>query len=413
MSSSRSLKKKEPPKKSKKGLVIGIVIASSVVLITIIVIVVIVLLRRRRTTPPTPTAPRTTPPTPAPTPTPEEPECEVTADCDAGQVCNTAEGTCVECLADLDCPSGRPTCNTVNNTCVPLECQNDGECTAPEAPFCISNECLECQNNGDCSGNTIYSSVNKNFCDTDNTCTECLVDGDCGVGECQSGVCCNLTPPTVATVNQGGVNSNITISGGYTTVQPLVAGDEVIVSVYDAANNLIFEKPPIPADGFYSFTQNSSLSAMSYKVGVELLRACGDTASSPLLSFTPVNSAPSSTGFLFPPTVSGNTGSTVNFNLSISTQGPWVNDPRIGIIARKNTPFEPSPRDIALNNVIQRNLTPTFTFFNSGFNANTYTLATTWPAVFGETWYYYMWIEASASNGNTVSRFHYGSYTIQ
>ena len=62
--------------------------------------------------------------------------------------CNLASGTCVECTANLHCPSsGKPVCDTSSNLCV--QCTDSSQCSGA-TPICSSNTCVACTTDAQC-----------------------------------------------------------------------------------------------------------------------------------------------------------------------------------------------------------------------------------------------------------------------
>jgi hypothetical protein len=57
------------------------------------------------------------------------------------------------CLSNDDCAdeSKKVRCNVAESECV--ECLADGDCAAPERPFCRTSDlkCIECREDGDCA----------------------------------------------------------------------------------------------------------------------------------------------------------------------------------------------------------------------------------------------------------------------
>jgi hypothetical protein len=90
-------------------------------------------------------------------------------------VCDTSTGACVECLMDVDCPSGK-LCN--NKACVP-GCTATHGCPDGGGMCNTGNKmCMVCMKDADCSGNTPR-------CDTNSgNCVECLPTNDnCSMGK--------------------------------------------------------------------------------------------------------------------------------------------------------------------------------------------------------------------------------------
>lgn len=255
------------------------------------------------------------------------------------------------------------------------------------------------------------------------TGAECAVDGDCGTGVCQNGVCCDLTPVTLSsTITKTGDNWNQTIAGSYTASQGIETGDQVIVSVYDAEANLIYEKPPVAANGSYSITANEisfpllgmrSINAdpnITYQFGLEFLRSCGTTESSTLQTFQITNNQTATPFAFFGPNATA-TGTTVNFFIPLRspTFSVYGNSPRFGILAR-NGNFNTNFTNIAQYDVLQRNLSGIFQYSDNGVDI--YNLGVTWPAAASQTWQWLMWVEGSPINGSTNSLFHVGTVTF-
>eukprot|EP00539_Tryblionella_compressa_P021032 CAMPEP_0178886954 /NCGR_PEP_ID=MMETSP0747-20121128/16308_1 /TAXON_ID=913974 /ORGANISM="Nitzschia punctata, Strain CCMP561" /LENGTH=927 /DNA_ID=CAMNT_0020556021 /DNA_START=260 /DNA_END=3043 /DNA_ORIENTATION=- len=91
---------------------------------------------------------------------------------------STDPGTCVECLADTDCPADRPLCDDTG-TCV--QCVDDGDCSEKECfdTVCSSNQCVRTPRENCCASNE--------ECDDDDPCTtdicqlnRCITNPPCG-----------------------------------------------------------------------------------------------------------------------------------------------------------------------------------------------------------------------------------------
>jgi hypothetical protein len=119
--------------------------------------------------------------------------------CDFGCADNLG---CVECLADLDCESGKPFCVLgkcqecsgsdecpTGQACFPREfkcepaCTDDGDC-APDEELCepLSGACVGCLDDDDCGGKEPVCEPNRD------QCSECASDLDCGAAK----PACNL-----------------------------------------------------------------------------------------------------------------------------------------------------------------------------------------------------------------------------
>jgi hypothetical protein len=73
--------------------------------------------------------------------------CTISNQC-GGQrpVCDTATGACVACRANTDCSAVAPLCNPTG-LCV--QCETAANCTAP-FPFCEGGQCVACANDQGC-----------------------------------------------------------------------------------------------------------------------------------------------------------------------------------------------------------------------------------------------------------------------
>ena len=109
--------------------------------------------------------------------------CSATNDCGGDRNCDVPRGVCVECETNADCTEGgEPVCDPRSDSCV--ECASNNDCGAG-SPICVANECEDCARDADCG-------AGEPFC-IQNDCRECRTDGDCGArqacdgdGECQS-----------------------------------------------------------------------------------------------------------------------------------------------------------------------------------------------------------------------------------
>ena len=77
------------------------------------------------------------------------PDCRVDpcvgVQCDAEAQCDPADGQCVACVADADCPAESPRCEPAGRVCI--GCLADVDC-GPDAPFCDAGRCAECRAGG-------------------------------------------------------------------------------------------------------------------------------------------------------------------------------------------------------------------------------------------------------------------------
>jgi len=82
------------------------------------------------------------------------PSCDSTLDCRDGKVCDTSQGTCVQCLDNR-------------------ECEQDGD---SETRVCYLHRCLQCLENTDCTEGV------RNICSIFQQCVECTGDQHCKDG---------------------------------------------------------------------------------------------------------------------------------------------------------------------------------------------------------------------------------------
>ncbi len=127
--------------------------------------------------------------------------CETDSDCSQG-VCDPVSGTCVDCLADKDCPAGK-FCNEAINQCV--TCFEDSQCKTGVCDEELGI-CIECSADADCAsgicdaaeGVCIECGSNAD-CKTANACmVGVCVDGSCSYGEMPDGTLCDDADPCTA-----------------------------------------------------------------------------------------------------------------------------------------------------------------------------------------------------------------------
>ncbi len=109
--------------------------------------------------------------------------CQANADCkDAAKPFCNADGNCVACLVDADCPSTggvRRTCDRIQNVCTDNPCQADADCAVdPSGHRCdlTNGTCVQCLSDLDCNLTTPR-------CDDAGQCVACLDDFDCDTGQ--------------------------------------------------------------------------------------------------------------------------------------------------------------------------------------------------------------------------------------
>jgi len=146
------------------------------------------------------------------------------ANCPAGQVCNTTNGTCVAlpqpCDGDLGSgkpnackDADKPACNNAspfNGFCTQCSATNVGQCLG-DTPACdlTTGECAPC--NGDRGTGATQACVAKDkpYCDViTGDCAECTGDADC-TGPGHSGPTCTMGTCTDVDTDGDGVNDTI------------------------------------------------------------------------------------------------------------------------------------------------------------------------------------------------------------
>jgi hypothetical protein len=140
---------------------------------------------------------------------PLEVQCSDDADCESGEVCLTAFGTCLalplECLDDDDCQQGE--CDTETNTCVAStpECETDAQCATgvcdSERGLCVAAP-PPCASDADCGAQAC--DVEQGVCVA--APEGCTIDADCGAQRCDVslGVCVPPAPECVSDADCAG-----------------------------------------------------------------------------------------------------------------------------------------------------------------------------------------------------------------
>ena len=107
------------------------------------------------------------------------PACKADKDCKNRQVC--ANGKCVECTSDAQCPRGKQ-CSA--NACVQApECKNDSQC--PLGQVCQAGKCKTCAMDNECGPG---GRCEAGACKQAKACTkddQCADDEDCVNGFCR------------------------------------------------------------------------------------------------------------------------------------------------------------------------------------------------------------------------------------
>lgn len=100
--------------------------------------------------------------------------CKSDGDCTSSDYpeCDTASGSCVQCMTSGDCPGAAPICGA-NGEC--LECQAVSDCEAsPNGSVCAEGKCT-CSVDGDCTGSYPWGAK----CDSYYDRCACAADADC------------------------------------------------------------------------------------------------------------------------------------------------------------------------------------------------------------------------------------------
>ena len=101
-------------------------------------------------------------------------------------VCEVDTGTCVQCLADPDCPSGK-FCHTGMDMCV--TCVVDEHC---DFGVCDAENhiCVECMADGDCDSG--HCDADKGICIECGSAEDCVDDNPCSKTACVAGECTSM-----------------------------------------------------------------------------------------------------------------------------------------------------------------------------------------------------------------------------
>lgn len=137
--------------------------------------------------------------------------CLVSAQCEAGLVCDQAQGECVRCRDDEQCAydSQMPRTCGPDGACQRVQCTGDEHC----AYRCdvASHSCVQCLSNDDC---LLISSGVLTVCRADHVCAACS-PADCagtcmptlgcveceGDGDCREGFECGVTTCEIADID--------------------------------------------------------------------------------------------------------------------------------------------------------------------------------------------------------------------
>lgn len=112
--------------------------------------------------------------------------CDTSSDCtdaEATKVCHTARGQCVECLSAGDCD---PSHDCVDNRCLGYEpCEQSQDCAGGTVCDTASGRCAECATSKDCAETDVCSEGEcVRACESDRACTSLGLLCDFSAGHC-------------------------------------------------------------------------------------------------------------------------------------------------------------------------------------------------------------------------------------
>ena len=292
--------------------------------------------------------------------------CTINTDCSGTQVCNTNTNTCVDCVADNNCPASAPLCRTTTNTCV--KCLGNSDCPSSR-PLCNGDTftCVQCFGNSNCSGvtplcdsttstcvgcltNTNCTNPSTPYCSTGTKqCVQCINNSQCSSPlTCVGGFCCNSTPPTINSVAVSTVGG-YRVAGTYSyTATP---GLTEIYQVADNTGFVLVTSPGAAADGTIDIPQNdpdstwsqfSFFSGFTYQISVAFSSDCGVTAYS-----APQNVLwPTEYGAIAPVIASGSADtSTITINVSNPDCSSVFITDNFGFFISTTTSLDPNRAD--------------------------------------------------------------------
>lgn len=286
-----------PPRQT--GVILAVLVAITILIVLIIVLIVIRLRTASKDQPGQPIS-----------------ACINDLDCTGTQICDVAARKCVDCLTNANCPIESPLCNSSTNKCVSCVTSNDCNSATPKCDP-VTNKCVACGSDGDCGGAAPFCdpgtktcvgcktnancSAPRSICDPGTKfCVQCLSNAQCtGSAVCVSGICCDLTTPTMLTLGVDYGGSRPRFTGTYAMTQD-PTGLIAIFDILDSNGVDIYTTAGEPATGIISIPEITNFplfySFFSYDVRVRLVSECGSTDFSPTMSAI----VPSPISFLYP-----------------------------------------------------------------------------------------------------------------
>jgi hypothetical protein len=109
------------------------------------------------------------------------------------------DGSCVQCLDNIDCGAAQPICDPDGFDCR-AGCTSNAQCTG-DTPICntTASSCVQCLGNSDCAPQP------GKFCSGGGRCVECLSNSDCPQAKptCHAGACVQCFRPKDCPKSQG------------------------------------------------------------------------------------------------------------------------------------------------------------------------------------------------------------------
>lgn len=272
--------------------------------------------------------------------------------CSGGKVCNLSTGLCVNCLTNSNCSGSTPICNTSTDACV-----------------------------------------------------ECVTAGDCDSGTCESGICCDSSPPVIT-----GVTTNLAASSSftvnYTYSQSNLAGSQVEVRV-ETGTGVLLTTVTAPATGSNTFTEaqlnlpNQHLfPATSYRVALRINYTCNTAASTTFTTPFPFTMGSCTATGLVPNEgiANGSANAAFNFYPGACIRTFTIPNPyQAGVLIDQNSGFHPNLASVYHSLVTAQQVT--ITVDSSPFS---YTfIGVPFPGPVGSTFYFRYYNIGTGSNCNS------------
>ena len=135
-------------------------------------------------------------------------------------LCNADDGTCVECMGDVDCTDASAARCNDNNQCA--ACNDDEQCVGVEGKdTCIDGECVQgctVDNEATVCGDNSCDPATGNCTDTErgsvNVCRSCVADSECGDGDGNESDDYRCIELSFDGTNQGGKCLKLVDAGG-------------------------------------------------------------------------------------------------------------------------------------------------------------------------------------------------------